>query len=129
MQTLDEQIWRDLLGKPFAENGRGPEAFDCVGLLLEIGRRLGYDLPPWGSDPCELMGAMARWEQVPAGAEQPGDGILLRSNSPDWHVGMVYGGGYMIHAHPSCGVARARYNAFPWHRRIEGFYRWNNSRL
>jgi hypothetical protein len=35
----------------------------------------------------------------------------------------VCGGGYMIHAHPSCGVSRERYNTFPWQNRIRGFYR------
>ncbi len=119
--TLPTSIWLDLLGKPFADGARGPHAYDCVGLMLEIERRLGFELPAWGSHARELPGAMAHWE--PVTDPQPGDGILLTSDDPPWHIGVVTGGGYMIHAHPACGVTRERYNAFPWQNRVRGFYR------
>lgn len=120
--TLPASLWIDLLGKPFQEGARGPAAYDCVGLLLELQRRLGIAAPEFASTPAQLAPALAYWERV--SDPQPGDGILLRSDDPPWHVAVVCGGGYMIHAHPSCGVVRERYNAFPWHKRIEGFYRW-----
>jgi cell wall-associated NlpC family hydrolase len=120
---LPTSTWLDLLGKPYADKGRGPDAFDCVGLLLEIERRIGNALPNYKSDIHELALALAgTWERV--NDPQPGDGILIRSACPPWHIGVVCGAGYMIHAHPQCGVSRERYNADPWHKRIEGFYRW-----
>ena len=121
--TLALSVWFDLLGKPYADNGRGPDAYDCVGVFLEIQRRIGNMLPDYSSDLWGL--ALARndgWERVTD--PQPGDGILIRSAHPSWHIGAVCGAGYMIHAHPQCGVSRERYNADPWHKRIEGFYRW-----
>lgn len=122
MKTLPNTLWLDLLGKRFEDGARGPDTFDCVGLLLELQRRLGNDVPAWGSHARELAGAMARWERVED--VQAGDGILIYSDSPPWHIGVVTGEGWMIHAHPSCGVVRERYNSFPWQARIEGFYRW-----
>ena len=33
----------DLVGKPFLHCGRGPDAYDCFGLVLEVLRRVGID--------------------------------------------------------------------------------------
>lgn len=38
-------MWCDLLGKEYLEGGRGPDAFDCWGLCLEVSRRAGRPLP------------------------------------------------------------------------------------
>ena len=35
----------DLLGKPYKAHARGPNAFDCYGLVIEIEKRLGHDMP------------------------------------------------------------------------------------
>ena len=35
----------DLLGKPFRLGSRGPDHFDCWGICLEIGRRVGILYP------------------------------------------------------------------------------------
>ena len=34
----------DLIGKPYRDNGRGPDAYDCYGLAIEVERRAGYKL-------------------------------------------------------------------------------------
>lgn len=122
--TLPVSVWpSDLMGKPFQDGARGPAAFDCVGFMLEVQRRLGVPLPPWGSDPRELAGALPYWGKVTE--PQPGDAILLDSDDPRWtfHIAVVYGGGWMIHAREGVGVSMERYNAFPWQNRIRGFYR------
>jgi cell wall-associated NlpC family hydrolase len=122
---LPMAVWLDLLGKPFQDGGRGPDAFDCVGLLIELQRRLGRAMPPYESNEHELSMALASWDRVES--PEPGDGILIRSDNPRWHIGVVCGGGYMIHAFQARGVSRERYDAFPWHNRIEGFYRWRQA--
>jgi cell wall-associated NlpC family hydrolase len=38
--------FNDLVGRPFVRGARGPDAFDCWGLVLEVRRRLGLALPP-----------------------------------------------------------------------------------
>ena len=121
---LPYALWHDLLGKPFRDGGRGPHEFDCVGLLLELQRRLGHAVPAYASQEGSLGLALTEWDRVKY--PEPGDGVLMRSVDPrwPWHIGTVCGGGYMLHARLSTGVARERYDAFPWHKRIEGFYRW-----
>jgi cell wall-associated NlpC family hydrolase len=120
--SLPAGMWLDLLGLPWRKDARGPDAYDCVGLLLEIERRLGYPVPAYASELSELSLAMLRWE--PVETPIPGDGILIRSADPRWHIGVVCGGGYMLHSREGAGVVRERYNSLPWLNRIEGFYRW-----
>jgi cell wall-associated NlpC family hydrolase len=125
MDTLAYSVWADLLGKPWRKDARGPDAYDCAGLLLEIQRRLGRAVPNWTSDQSGLDAAAAQWERI--SDPRPGDAILFTSVDPPWHVSVVCGGGYMIHAREGAGVVRERYNSFPWHARIEGFYRWKQA--
>lgn len=40
--TLD---YRDLLGKDFQYGARGPDAYDCYGLMIECRRRVGKYMP------------------------------------------------------------------------------------
>lgn len=35
----------DLLGKPYVLHGRGPDGYDCYGLVIEVCKRYGIDLP------------------------------------------------------------------------------------
>ena len=35
----------DLLGKPYKVHGRGPDSYDCYGLVIEVERRLGRIIP------------------------------------------------------------------------------------
>ena len=35
----------DLLGKPYKAHARGPEAYDCYGLVIEVEKRLGHTMP------------------------------------------------------------------------------------
>lgn len=41
----NDLIYDDLLGKPFRLGGRGPNDYDCWGLCLELGRRVGLAFP------------------------------------------------------------------------------------
>ena len=72
------------------------------------------------ADAVEL--AVVDWELV--ADPQPGDAILIRSLDPRWHIGVVCEDGWMLHSREGAGVAKERYNSFPWKARIEGFYRW-----
>jgi len=42
---LPELDYTDLLDKPFKLGARGPDKYDCWGLCLEIGKRVGIDYP------------------------------------------------------------------------------------
>jgi cell wall-associated NlpC family hydrolase len=122
MTALPYALWADLLGKPWRKDARGPDAYDCVGLLLEIERRLDHPVPDYASDTHAVALAVAQWKLVTDPA--PGDAILIRSANPRWHIGVVCGDGAMLHCREGIGVVKERYNSFPWKARIEGFYRW-----
>ena len=116
------QCWLDLLGKPFKQDARGPEAYDCLGLVLAVLHRLGTPVPDWNSSEHILALALEQWQ--PVTTPQAGDLILLRSTHPRWHVGLMIDADQMIHAHDYAGVVIERISCFPWQNRVEGFYRW-----
>ncbi|MEN9059995.1 hypothetical protein [Ponticoccus litoralis] len=78
-------MWTDdWIGLPYAERGRGPEAFDCLGLWLALQRaRFGREIP----DPdCTMQAALKRsvvdglrpqFDRVDAAEE--GDALLFLS--------------------------------------------------
>ncbi|MFC4014801.1 C40 family peptidase [Nonomuraea purpurea] len=81
------------LGKRYVWGGEGPNAFDCSGLTMRAYQAAGITIPRVAAD---------QWRHgppVPPGQEQPGDLAFFRME-PDGpgHVGLVIGGGQMIHA-------------------------------
>ncbi len=42
---LVEEALEDLIGLPFERGARGPDAYDCWGLVLELRRQLGLPVP------------------------------------------------------------------------------------
>jgi hypothetical protein len=100
------------------------EGLDCVGVFLEVQRRLGRSLPFYASDPAVLSASLEGWERVTV--PEPGDGILLFSEDPPWHLATVIGGNEMIHGKEKAGVVVERFDAPAYRRLIEGFYRWKN---
>lgn len=124
----------DLIGKPFADNGRGPEAYDCYGLVIEVMRRIGVVLPDYnllcgGHDPAHIAAsveaASADWEKI----EGPEIGSLVTIAYPFpgtiSHVGVVIGTDLFIHTRKATGgVSIDRLSSVAWSKRIRGFYRY-----
>lgn len=115
------------VGKPYAPCARGPEAYDCWGLVWEIERRLGLELPwfPVSASVAQcvraIAGDRANWEQVGEPAE--GDVVGLSYSDVLHHVGVWIAGG-CLHALEGAGVChddRSGLLRNGW-RRIE-FYR------
>jgi len=46
----------DLLGLPWKRGAHGPEAYDCWGLVWEVQRRLGVDVPMILDPPASVLG-------------------------------------------------------------------------
>ena len=51
----------DLLGKPYKAHGRGPDSFDCYGLVIEVEKRLGHIMP----DIYTRLSNCDKWEEDP----------------------------------------------------------------
>ncbi len=121
---IDHTLYLDLLGKPFVEGGRGPFFYDCVGLMLELHRRMGHRMPEWASDPEEVPRAMSLFETVTE--PRPGDCVLLRSPDPGWHVGVLVTPTLMLHARSEAGVLVESIARAPWKNHVEAYFRWRN---
>lgn len=116
--------YADLIGKPFAWKGRGPDAFDCYGLMQEIERRNGRTLPDYESPtvmdqvhacirdnvslfrPCEIG---------------PGALVLLRCGWHNSHIGIVLPFDKLLHTWERSGGVTCE-QLDPWRRRIVGSY-------
>lgn len=124
---LQAKLYADLVGKPFLRGGRGPDAYDCWGVLQCVLRRLGHTPTDFPSRPELLRYALQdEWQPLEKHEIRPGDGILLRSIDPayEWHVGLVLDRCWMLHAADGIGVVTERFDSPAHVRRIAGFYRF-----
>lgn len=117
----------DLIGLPWAIGARGPHAFDCWGLVLELAERAGRLVPPdWDSrqltraEVRAIMAGESRAHLEPLAA--PAEGSIAYSERAA-HCGYVLHG-RVIHSARGVGVVAWRpamwLDAFP----DGGFYSW-----
>ncbi len=111
---------RTEVGKPYRYGGRGPNAFDCSGLVHYVFKRImGVRLPRTSA------GLYAYSKPIALGQEQPSDLLFFRINGYRIsHVGIYLGHGRFVHA-PSQGkkVTIANANDRYWRRRFAGVRR------
>lgn len=122
----------DLVGAPFAWNGRGP-AFDCFGLLLECSRRLGLDPPDYQAKPNDgetnaaivAAGLGDGWREI--ARPTAGCAVLFRGSEP--HVGVMLAGERFLHTRERIGQAVVERLSHPfWSRSFAGFYEYAGGR-
>lgn len=113
----------DLVGKPYRAGARGPEEYDCFGLVAEVYRRLGWTIPLEEETETDLFGERAialeeippeEWEEVPI-PNEIGDVLLFRAPAARdepalgeegvaGHCAVYIGGGQLLHATAAYGV-------------------------
>lgn len=116
-----------LIGTPFAYGGRGPDTFDCYGLVMHLLRtEHGQCIPDVRSaaDQATIAARMAvgvqSWQQVNAA---PGTVVLFRIGRYISHCGYLLDPLRMVHTwEQSGGVVTERLDA--WKQRTVGFYRY-----
>jgi cell wall-associated NlpC family hydrolase len=119
-------IYTDLIGTPFKYGGRGPEAYDCYGLVMELQRRMGIEIPDYKSP--QNMGEIAsllaceipRWIEVP---RAPGTVVALRIGRYVSHVGLMIDNDRMVHTWEQSGGVCVEC-MYDWERRVAGFFRY-----
>lgn len=116
----------DLIGVPFRYGARGPDEFDCYGLVMECLRRDGQKPRDFGHADdvgtiAAMMGAaLPQFEEIEC---RPGAIVLLRIDGLAAHCGYVIDGNRFIHTwEKSGGVVVERLDT--WKRKIVGFYRY-----
>lgn len=128
MQALSPRLYADLIGKPFAHGGRGPDAYDCVGLQMELQRRRGLNLPAYLSDPDELHRQIADGGVLSdahrLASREPGCVVLMRSSGvAARHLGGMVDAYRMLHANEDTHtVIVENLDRSLWGRRVLGFY-------
>lgn len=118
--------YADLIGKPFEWGARGPNSFDCYGLVTEVLRRAGQEIPDYLHPRVqEEIAAMVETHSshwVPC-VEGPGAVVSIRIGRLVSHVGIVLPYGRLLHCwERSGGVVVERMDE--WKRRIVGYYRF-----
>lgn len=118
-----------VIGKPFVDGGRGPDAFDCWGLICDVFLKCkGIVLPTYdfisASNQREAAKAAleykATWADVVLGREELGDVVLFRP----CHVGVVVRRGYMLHVDEEMPVCVESFHSPIWKLKILGAYRY-----
>jgi len=116
----------DLIGKPFLRGGRGPDAYDCAGLVVEVMRRRGINLtipdtPAAESDQLTAMRAIlaTQWVDVPRAFA--GCVVFFKPQ----HVAVMLSPTRFIHVAEDVGqVCIERLEGAIWPRRFVGFYEY-----
>lgn len=84
---------QDYIGRPWREDARGPEAYDCGGLVCAVQRAVwGRAVPALESPrstmrPSALRPALGGWQHCPLPDAAEGDILMLRSTKGP-HVGV-----------------------------------------
>jgi len=101
------------LGKKYVLGQRGPERYDCSGLVIDCAEKQGIlGLPHAARELYELGRPVAVWQLL------PGDMLCfdtVRDSDPSDHVGFWLGGNRFVHA--SSAKGQVTVSAF------EGYYR------
>lgn len=119
------------VGMRFEKGGRGPESWDCYGLLREFYKvELGIELPlhcgysdVMTPDSAEaIQRGLVDWS--PVDTPEPWDAVLFNVDGVANHIGLVIQPGLMLHAAPGKDASIESYKRPYWSARIEGHYTW-----
>lgn len=129
MLRTDEMLkdYSDLIGTPFEYGGRGPDTYDCYGLVMELGRRNGVEFPEIESS-AELAVCHAKmtvesmsdkWQKIDNA--RPGAVAWMQVGRYGCHVAYVLDQHRFIHTwEKSNGVVIERLE--DWKNRILGYF-------
>ena len=93
----------DLIGKPYKSHGRGPDAYDCYGLDMEVAKRLGHKVPDLfkelkKGDPRDSEYVAASEGLIKTDTPKFGDIVVfLNRRGRIYHCGIVLNQGDFIH--------------------------------
>lgn len=116
----------DLLGKPYKLHGRGPDSYDCYGLVIEVERRLGRELPDLykifekKSEVKDVNLATAAIGLVKTDTPAFGDIVLFRKKGRADHLAVYLKNGDFIH----CDGEGVRILNLAYYDKEGEFWKW-----
>lgn len=124
------------LNKGFADKGRGPNLFDCWGLVQHVYKiERNIDLPSYLDSYQHTLECQAiaekieqeqkKWDLVNEPKEF--DVIILRMNGLPMHVGIITNPNYMLHCIQGVGTVHESYNNMRWKSKVVGYARYRIS--
>lgn len=126
--------WARYVGVPFVDGGRGPDGYDCWGLVREVyARELGIMLPSYGEISAHDLAQIARemrtraddgWRAPPAPA--PFDVCLMRGPSGRAavvHVGVMVDADRVLHVEAATAAVVVPVRHYSIAGRILGYRR------
>lgn len=117
----------------FHSGSRGPDKYDCWGLVLAAFQEYGVFLPDYklncfdsGLINTTIDSCRGEWERIDLPVAPCLVVMRTDENAPGWcnHLGTFIGDGYFVHIGRGTGVLKTKTTDFYWMPRIEGFYRW-----
>ena len=105
-----------LMGKPYKSAAKGPDAFDCSGLVYYVYKRFNVALP-YTTEELDRVGVEISRADVLAG-----DLVFFKIKRA-YHMGMMLNGHEFIHASKSRGVAIDKLDLPYWQRSLLRFRR------
>lgn len=128
--------YSDLIGVPFVNRGRDIKTgLDCYGLVKEMFKRFGHDIPEYtvDYDNTEAVNALivgktaikSNWQAVDFNSMPVPSLLAIRFGVPKGivnHTGVYIGNGKFIHTRENTGVLVDRIDSPAWKRQIEGCY-------
>lgn len=115
-----------LVGVPFEYGGRGPDTYDCYGLVMKIMSWEGIKLPDYKSPESQGPIAAMMATQLPlwrTTQQKQGSVVLIRIGRHISHCGYMLDDELMIHAWEKTGGVTVQ-RTQDWAQRIVGFYRY-----
>lgn len=117
-----------LIGKPFGEYGRGPDCYDCWGVIIESGRLMGEDTPDY--EYISHKESDKIWDKVRRHITEydlvtepkKGDIILFKTIVGEAHFGRMINSYQFIQATEELGVHVSAIDGF-YRQLVKGFYR------
>lgn len=102
-------MFHDLLGKPFEALGRGPDSYDCWGLVIEVSKRLGREVPDYEINPGDSKAIYSKYYEVEleydvVSVPKEGDIVLYKRMDGGLHFGIMINFHKMLHVSKSLGV-------------------------
>lgn len=124
-------IVKDLVGIPYKDHGRDSSGMDCYGIVIEVLRRIGINVPDVFYRDTNIDTNKITMEILEKGIpntklDNPEEGAvveILVMGQPS-HVGVCLGDGTFIHALKKIGVVIEPLSRY--RHKIKGFYRVDN---